>query len=246
MPVLDVVLALYSFTSQNEEELSFQKGERLEILDRPANDPDWCVFVSVSVCLIFSHTLSPAHRWLARGQFGKSGLVPKNYVQILSEKEMDDEPTAGPSGVQNDISKLVLANGSPLTSRKKAAASPPDCANVIGQDWYFGSVPRTQCDTLLNEFGEDGDFLVRASETNSGDFSISLKAPGRNKHFRVHFEDGVYCIGQRRFTSMVRAHRTLQKSSHLHESERRKAVPRQALCTTEVTASIRNCGNCKA
>jgi NCK adaptor protein len=41
MPVLDVVLALYSFTSQNEEELSFQKGERLEILDRPANDPDW-------------------------------------------------------------------------------------------------------------------------------------------------------------------------------------------------------------
>lgn len=44
MPVLDVVLALYSFTSQNEEELSFQKGERLEILDRPANDPDWCVF----------------------------------------------------------------------------------------------------------------------------------------------------------------------------------------------------------
>lgn len=39
--VLDVVVALYSFTSQNEEELSFQKGERLEILDRPANDPDW-------------------------------------------------------------------------------------------------------------------------------------------------------------------------------------------------------------
>lgn len=31
---------------------------------------------------------------------------------------------------------------------------------------------------------------------------MSLKAPGRNKHFRVHFEDGVYCIGQRRFNSM--------------------------------------------
>lgn len=114
---------------------------------------------------------------------------------------MDDEPTAGPSGVQNDISKLVLANGSPLTSRKPAAAAPVD-ADVIGQAWYFGSVPRTQCDTLLNEFGVDGDFLVRASETNSGDYSISLKAPGRNKHFRVHFEDGVYCIGQRRFSSM--------------------------------------------
>lgn len=41
IPILDIVIALYSFTSQNEEELSFQKGERLEILDRPANDPDW-------------------------------------------------------------------------------------------------------------------------------------------------------------------------------------------------------------
>lgn len=41
MPILDIVVALYSFTSQNEEELSFQKGERLEILDRPSNDPDW-------------------------------------------------------------------------------------------------------------------------------------------------------------------------------------------------------------
>ena len=45
MPVLDVVLALYSFNSQNDEELSFQKGERLEVLDRPANDPDWYVFL---------------------------------------------------------------------------------------------------------------------------------------------------------------------------------------------------------
>lgn len=41
MPVLDTVIALYSFSSQNEEELSFKKDERLEILDRPANDPDW-------------------------------------------------------------------------------------------------------------------------------------------------------------------------------------------------------------
>jgi len=56
---------------------------------------------------------------------------------------------------------------------------------------------------MLNEFGEDGDFLVRDSETNSGDFSVSLKAPGRNKHFRVHFEENEYCIGQRRFSCMT-------------------------------------------
>lgn len=36
-----------------------------------------------------------------------------------------------------------------------------------------------------------------------GDFSVSLKAPGRNKHFRVHYEDGVYCIGQRQFNTLI-------------------------------------------
>jgi len=36
----------------------------------------------------------------------------------------------------------------------------------------------------------------------SGDFSVSLKAPGRNKHFRVHVEGNMYCIGQRKFHTL--------------------------------------------
>lgn len=39
--VLDVVVALYSFTAQNEHELSFSKGDRMEVLDRPPSDPEW-------------------------------------------------------------------------------------------------------------------------------------------------------------------------------------------------------------
>lgn len=39
--VLDIVVALYSFSSTNEQELSFEKGDRLEILDRPPSDPEW-------------------------------------------------------------------------------------------------------------------------------------------------------------------------------------------------------------
>ena len=31
---------------------------------------------------------------------------------------------------------------------------------------------------------------MRDSESTTGDFSVSLKAPGRNKHFRVHVEAG--------------------------------------------------------
>lgn len=41
--VLDIVVALYSFNSNNDQELSFEKGDRLEILERPASDPEWLV-----------------------------------------------------------------------------------------------------------------------------------------------------------------------------------------------------------
>lgn len=62
--VLDIVVALYSFSSNNDQELSFEKGDRLEILDRPASDPEW---------------------YKARNGLGQVGLVPRNYLQELSE-----------------------------------------------------------------------------------------------------------------------------------------------------------------
>ena len=36
----------------------------------------------------------------------------------------------------------------------------------VGKDWYFGRIPRSQCESLLNDHGRDGDFIVRDSETN--------------------------------------------------------------------------------
>lgn len=59
--VLDIVVALYSFTSTNGQELSFEKGDRLEVLDRPPSDPEW---------------------YKARNNQGQIGLIPKNYVQV--------------------------------------------------------------------------------------------------------------------------------------------------------------------
>jgi len=59
--VLDIVVALYPFTGTSDQELSFEKGDRLEILERPAADPEW---------------------YRARNGQGQIGLVPKNYLQV--------------------------------------------------------------------------------------------------------------------------------------------------------------------
>ncbi|KAL5238480.1 hypothetical protein ACI65C_005890 [Semiaphis heraclei] len=155
--VLDIVVALYPFTGTSDQELSFEKGDRLEILERPAADPEW---------------------YRARNGQGQIGLVPKNYLQELSEY------LAQP---------LIQA-----ASNAKVIDKP----HLVGKPWYYGTITRAQCDTVLNNNGQDGDFLVRDSETNVGDYSVSLKAPGRNKHFRVHVEGALYCIGQRKFHTL--------------------------------------------
>lgn len=128
--------------AQNEEELSFSKAERLHIVDKPPNDPDW---------------------WMAVNSTGQSGLVPKNYVQL-------EQTRANGSG------------GPPVPDQQ--------------HPWYYGQITRRDCDQLLGQFGVDGDFLVRVSETNVGDLSVSMKAPGRNKHFKVHVEGATYRIGE--------------------------------------------------
>lgn len=38
--------------------------------------------------------------------------------------------------------------------------------NLAGKTWYYGAITRSQCDTVLNGHGHDGDFLIRDSETN--------------------------------------------------------------------------------
>jgi len=193
--VLDVVVALYSFAAQNNEELSFVKGERLEILDRPPADPDW---------------------YRARNTAGSIGLIPKNYVQEMNDYLNEPfrqrggtiagapvHPTSnnGTHSIENmgrNLDALTL-NSVPASCNP---AIDPTFPHLKEKVWFYGTITRAECDNLLNQYGQDGDFLVRSSETNVGDYSVSLKAPGRNKHFRVHVEGALYVIGQRRFHSI--------------------------------------------
>ncbi|KAG8137499.1 hypothetical protein E2320_004741 [Naja naja] len=49
---------------------------------------------------------------------------------------------------------------------------------------------------------ERDDELSLVKGSRPSDFSVSLKASGKNKHFKVQLVDNVYCIGQRRFNTM--------------------------------------------
>ncbi|XP_075056345.1 cytoplasmic protein NCK2 [Mixophyes fleayi] len=157
--ILHVVQTLYPFSSVTEEELNFEKGEIMEVIEKPENDPEW---------------------WKCKNASGQIGLVPKNYVVILTDG----------LSVNNSHAHQISYTGPACTGR------------FAGKGWYYGGVTRHQAECALNERGMEGDFLIRDSESSPSDFSISLKASGKNKHFKVQLVDKVYCIGQRRFKSM--------------------------------------------
>ncbi|KAJ8975992.1 hypothetical protein NQ317_006289 [Molorchus minor] len=270
--VLDIVVALYSFSSSNEQELSFEKGDRLEILDRPASDPEW---------------------YKARNSQGQLGLVPRNYLQELSDY-MDrpfqerTKPASMESSMERsqvsmvdkphlidkpcmDMTEIFLIRDSETNGKlsyhckkrvahmkkkkakcdayvparkgsffdklKMSTRTVVDWSNfcrevciewcfthsndkiggpgkiveideakvgrrkyhkgrVLEGQWIFGGIER----------GSSKLFIVpvetRDASTLMGDYSVSLKAPGRNKHFRVHVEGALYCIGQRKFHTL--------------------------------------------
>ncbi|CAL8406669.1 unnamed protein product [Arctogadus glacialis] len=160
--VFHAVQTLYPFSSVTDEELNFDKGEVMEVVEKPDDDPEW---------------------WRCRNARGLVGLVPRNYVVVLSDGPLNPAPA-------------------PLGSSPSLCVGPTGSGRFPGRDWYYGGVTRVQAEGALNERGLEGDFLVRDSESSPNDFSVSLKAAGKNKHFRVQTVEGVFCIGQRRFSSM--------------------------------------------
>ncbi|KAG7270425.1 hypothetical protein CRUP_035404 [Coryphaenoides rupestris] len=71
---LHAVQALYPFSSGNDEELNFERGEVMEVVEKPENDPEW---------------------WKCRKADGQLGLVPKNYVTVLDPAAHNAAAAAG-------------------------------------------------------------------------------------------------------------------------------------------------------
>ena len=42
----------------------------------------------------------------------------------------------------------------------------PSNEEIRSKPWYYGPISRGDCDNLMAERGQDGDFLVRDSESN--------------------------------------------------------------------------------
>lgn len=92
--------------------------------------------------------------------------------------------------------------------------------DVREHEWYHGAVPRIEANNLLKE---DGDFLLRESQNSPGDFVLSVKHDGNNKHFKINTNQ----VGQYKFE--VEAFNTVVELVEAHYT-RQQAVTRQSGC----------------
>ena len=155
-PAASVVVALYTFSGKNPGELpSCEKGERLEVLATPSDSES-------------------APEWLSvRNSRGECGLVPTNYVTpasntTLSSGEEGSErgtssSSSNPQSQSHSISSVSnnSLSLSLLAGRRQFGVSGP----LADHDWYYGKISRVQCEDILSKFAQDGDFLIRDSES---------------------------------------------------------------------------------
>ncbi|XP_043946329.1 tyrosine-protein kinase Srms-like [Protopterus annectens] len=58
--------------------------------------------------------------------------------------------------------------------------------SLLNQPWYFGEMTRAEAEKLLfSPPNKNGSFLVRQSESEGSDFSLSVRGKGRPHHFRI-------------------------------------------------------------
>jgi len=141
------VRTLYPFTSQAPEELSFEKDTILEIIDKPKDDPDW---------------------WQARKSNGEIGLVPRNYVDEIVSQVL----TPGPKKPIQGSNFPALGGGGSTAPAKAPPRDLDQNGKFNDRAWYHGSLTRQQCESILRDHGNDGEYLVRNSESKVSSFYI--------------------------------------------------------------------------
>ena len=70
--------------------------------------------------------------------------------------------------------------------------------------WYHPSLSRSDAEQMLLRRGRKGSFLIRPSQKDQDDFSVSVHGGKHIKHFKVkyHAAKSIFVFGERTFNSL--------------------------------------------
>jgi len=100
-------------------------------------------------------------------------------------------------------------------------------------DWWYGRTSRAEAERILKSEGGDGSFLVRDSEANPGDFSVSVKYGDAVQHYKVLRDgEGKYFLWVMKFPSLntlIKYHKeqSISKTQHIFLKDFRRRSDQQ-------------------
>uniref|UniRef100_A0A914HVU5 Tyrosine-protein kinase n=1 Tax=Globodera rostochiensis TaxID=31243 RepID=A0A914HVU5_GLORO len=153
-----VFVALYDFSGLGVEKMSMRKGDQVRVLGYNKSR-EWCEVQLVRRCSTSKLTSPSVHSNLA------------TCSPVLGSSSSSLASCSSQCGQIGWVPSLYIA---PANSLDK-------------HSWYHGKITRAEAEHLLSS-GINGSFLVRESETNPGQFSISLRHEGRVYHYRISFD----------------------------------------------------------
>lgn len=135
-------VALFDYQARTEDDLSFQAGDKLEVVD--ASQEGWWF----AKLLVDNGLIRPGQKL--------QGYIPANYV--APDQSIEAEP------------------------------------------WFFGAIKRADAEKqLLYPENQEGAFLIRESESQKGEFSLSVYDGKAVKHYRIRrLDSGEYFVTRRK------------------------------------------------
>lgn len=91
-------------------------------------------------------------------------------------------------------------DGSTATASPSHPPPPPKDIDLI--PWYHYQITRHVAESVLMSTGEDGSYLLRDSNTNLGEFTLSVRAKNSVKHFPVRWEGKEFSFGFGKFQTV--------------------------------------------
>ena len=121
-------------------------------------------------------------------EFGFILLRPTDQDINLFVENLDNASRVITALINECLKRTDEPNIRTLPQRTPVQADPSDLSN---QEWFWGSISRKEASELL-QGKEDGSFLVRNSQKQTGEWTLTVKKGGNDKLIKIMQRDGRY------------------------------------------------------
>lgn len=141
--------------------------------------------------------------WLVRSTEGGT-LCSMDAVALFDfDGTQDDELPFRKGAILNVLATDVERNWYKAERNGKLGLVPRTYIRLKPKPWYRGKMSRAEAEAFLGDQCKDGTYLVRDSESNLGDFSVTVLHSGNIKHLKIlRDEEGRFFLLDKKFYSL--------------------------------------------